>query len=34
MSMNDFKMGKLIGKGAFGSVSIVTRKTDGKIYAM
>ena len=34
MSMKDFKMGKLIGKGAFGSVSIVTRKTDGKIYAM
>ena len=32
--MNDFKMGKLIGKGAFGSVSLVTRKTDGKIYAM
>ena len=34
MSMNDFKMGNVIGKGAFGSVIIVTRKKDDKIYAM
>ena len=34
MSINDFIIRKLIGKGAFGSVSLVTRKTDGKIYAM
>ena len=32
--MNNFKIGKLLGKGAFGSVSLVTRKTDGKTYAM
>ena len=32
--MDNFKLGKLLGKGAFGSVSLVTRKTDGKIYAM
>ena len=32
--MNDFIIGKIIGKGAFGSVSLVTRKNDGKIYAM
>ena len=34
MSMNDFKMGNIIGKGAFGSVLIVTRKKDDKRYAM
>ena len=34
MSMNDFIMGRLIGKGAFGSVSLVTRKKDDKVYAM
>ena len=32
--MNDFIIGKILGKGAFGSVSLVTRKKDGKIYAM
>ena len=32
--MNDFIMGRLIGKGAFGSVSLVTRKKDDKVYAM
>ena len=32
--MNNFILGKPLGKGAFGSVSLVKRKTDGKIYAM
>ena len=32
--MNDFIMGRLIGKGAFGSVTLVTRKKDDKVYAM
>ena len=34
MSINDFIIGKVLGKGAFGSVSLVTRKRDGKVYAM
>jgi NIMA (never in mitosis gene a)-related kinase len=34
MSLNDFKMGKQLGKGAFGSVFIVTRLADQKTYAM
>ena len=34
MSLNDFVVGKFIGKGAFGSVCLVTRKADKKIYAM
>ena len=34
MSLNDFQIGKQLGKGAFGTVAIVTRKADGKIYAM
>ena len=34
MSLNDFIIGKLLGKGVFGSVSLVTRKRDGNIYAM
>ena len=34
MSLNNFILGKALGKGAFGSVRIVTRKEDGKIYAM
>ena len=34
MSLNDFEFGKNLGKGAFGSVSIVKRKEDQKIYAM
>ena len=34
MSLNDFILGKDLGKGAFGSVRIATRKKDGKIYAM
>ena len=34
MSLNDFEFGAELGKGAFGSVSIVKRKEDQQIYAM
>ena len=34
MSLNDFIFGKILGKGSFGTVNIVTRKEDNKIYAM
>ena len=34
MSLNDFELGKILGKGAFASVILVTRKVDRKIYAM
>ena len=34
MSLNDFIFGKILGKGSFGTVNIVTRKHDNKIYAM
>ena len=34
MSLNNFEIGKELGKGAFGSVYIVKRKQDKKIYAM
>ena len=34
MSLNNFILGKALGKGAFGSVRIVTRKEDKKVYAM
>ena len=34
MSLKDFEIGKNLGKGSFGSVCIVKRKADGKIYAM
>ena len=32
--MNDFEIGKILGKGSFGQVCLVKRKIDGKIYAM
>ena len=32
--MNDFKIEKVLGKGSFGSVYLVTRKEDQKIYAL
>ena len=34
MSLNDFKIGKLLGKGAFGIVLLVKRIIDGQTYAM
>ena len=34
MSLEDFEFGKELGKGAFGSVTIVKRLEDNKIYAM
>ena len=34
MSLKDFEIGKLLGKGAFGSVNLVKRKEDGITYAM
>ena len=32
--MSDFKIEKVLGKGSFGSVYLVTRKADKKIYAI
>lgn len=34
MSLKEFQIGKELGKGAFGSVSIVTRIADSRTYAM
>ena len=34
MSLNDFVIMKLLGKGSFGSVYLVKRKKDDQIYAM
>ena len=34
MSLNNFKLGKELVKGAFGSVRLVTRIEDNKVYAM
>jgi hypothetical protein len=31
---DNFNTLKIIGKGAFGEVRLVTRKTDGKVYAL
>ena len=33
-SMNDFKIEKVLGKGSYGSVYLVRRKEDNKIYAL
>ena len=33
-SMSDFRIEKVLGKGSFGSVYLVTRKVDNKIYAI
>ena len=34
MSLDNFEIGKLLGKGSFGSVIIVIRKIDRHVYAM
>ena len=34
MSLTDFEIGKILGKGSFGNVCLVKRKFDGKTYAM
>lgn len=34
MSLNDFEIGKILGKGAFATVAIVTRKEERKTYEM
>ena len=34
MSLSDFEVIKQLGKGAFGSVSLVRRKKDSQTYAM
>ena len=33
-TLDDFKIEKIIGKGSFGSVYLVTRKADQKLYAL
>ena len=33
-TLSDFKIEKILGRGSFGSVFLVTRKKDNKIYAL
>ena len=33
-SLDDFKIERVLGKGSFGSVNLVTRKKDNRIYAL
>jgi hypothetical protein len=34
VGVEDFDLVKVIGKGSFGKVTLVRKKTDGKLYAM
>jgi hypothetical protein len=34
VSIDDFELVKVIGKGSFGKVTLVQKKSDGKLYAM
>lgn len=34
MSVDDFTVMRIIGRGGFGEVRIVRKKSDGKVYAM
>jgi serine/threonine protein kinase len=34
MTINDFQIIKVVGKGSYGKVLLVKKNEDGKIYAM
>ena len=34
MCLDDFDLVKVIGKGSFGKVTLVKKKSDGNLYAM
>lgn len=34
MTVDDFELIKVIGKGSFGKVLLVKKKDDGQVYAM
>lgn len=34
VSLSDFQIKKVIGRGSFGKVFLVQKKTDGQVYAM
>ncbi len=34
MGLDDFEVKKVIGKGSFGKVFLVKKRSDGKLYAM
>jgi serine/threonine protein kinase len=34
ISINDFTVNKIIGRGGFGKVLLVEKKDDGKLFAM